>query len=148
MSYQVHSPQWRRKRSTISSGSERNRGREKTRLRNNALAHGVHFSGIARGVGKTTAARIPREKALNGVKGPTVPRLRGGVRFCKEIAAGTSLDVMRSDEASNSGHRTQLLASCASGAVRACGFAKSKVVDLGRSAHAPRERRRSVERFV
>lgn len=52
-------------------------------------------------MGKTTAARI-LAKALNCVKGPT-PEPCGECDSCKEIAAGTSLDVIEIDAASNRG---------------------------------------------
>jgi DNA polymerase-3 subunit gamma/tau len=52
-------------------------------------------------VGKTTAARI-LAKALNCVNGPT-PEPCGECDSCKEIAAGTSLDVIEIDAASNRG---------------------------------------------
>ena len=52
-------------------------------------------------MGKTTAARI-LAKALNCVNGPTADTLRE-CDSCKEIAAGTSLDVIEIDAASNRG---------------------------------------------
>ncbi len=64
------------------------------------MAHAYIFSG-ARGVGKTTAARI-LAKAMNCVNGPTAEPC-GVCDACKEIAAGTSLDVIEIDAASNRG---------------------------------------------
>jgi DNA polymerase-3 subunit gamma/tau len=64
------------------------------------VAHAYIFSG-ARGVGKTTAARI-LAKAMNCVKGPTAQPC-GECDSCKEITAGSSLDVIEIDAASNRG---------------------------------------------
>ncbi len=64
------------------------------------VAHGYIFSG-ARGVGKTTTARV-LAKALNCVQGPTVKPC-GVCPSCQEIAAGNSIDVMEIDAASNRG---------------------------------------------
>ncbi len=69
-------------------------------IRTNRVAHAYIFSG-ARGVGKTTAARI-LAKGLNCVNGPTAEP-SGVCDSCKEIAAGTSLDVIEIDAASNRG---------------------------------------------
>jgi DNA polymerase-3 subunit gamma/tau len=64
------------------------------------VAHGYIFSG-ARGVGKTTTARI-LAKALNCVQGPTVVPC-GVCDSCREIATGNSVDVLEIDAASNRG---------------------------------------------
>ena len=64
------------------------------------VAHGYIFSG-ARGVGKTTTARV-LAKALNCAQGPTVTPC-GKCPSCQEIAAGNSIDVLEIDAASNRG---------------------------------------------
>ncbi|MGD1100784.1 MAG: DNA polymerase III subunit gamma/tau [Terriglobia bacterium] len=64
------------------------------------VAHGYIFSG-ARGVGKTTTARI-LAKALNCFAGPTVAP-DGTCPSCVEITAGNSVDVQEIDAASNRG---------------------------------------------
>jgi DNA polymerase III subunit gamma/tau len=69
-------------------------------IETNRVAHAYIFSG-ARGVGKTTTARI-LAKALNCAKGPTVTPC-DECSSCTEIAAGTSLDVIEIDAASNRG---------------------------------------------
>jgi DNA polymerase III subunit gamma/tau len=69
-------------------------------IKNNRVAHAYIFSG-ARGVGKTTAARI-LAKAMNCVHGPTADPC-GVCDSCKEIASGNSLDVIEIDAASNRG---------------------------------------------
>jgi DNA polymerase-3 subunit gamma/tau len=64
------------------------------------VAHGYIFSG-ARGVGKTTTARV-LAKALNCAQGPTVTPC-GECPSCQEIAAGNAIDVLEIDAASNRG---------------------------------------------
>ena len=100
MSYQVIARKWRPQTFNELVGQEHVTETLKNAIKNNRVAHAYIFSG-ARGVGKTTAARI-LAKALNCVKGPT-PVPCGECDSCKEIAAGTSLDVIEIDAASNRG---------------------------------------------
>jgi len=69
-------------------------------IQSGRVAHGYIFSGV-RGVGKTTTARI-LAKALNCVKGPAAEP-DNTCDSCREISAGTSLDVIEIDAASNRG---------------------------------------------
>jgi DNA polymerase-3 subunit gamma/tau len=67
-------------------------------LQSDRVAHAYLFTG-ARGVGKTSAARI-LAKALNCVKGPT-PTPCDQCANCQAIAAGDDVDVSEIDGASN-----------------------------------------------
>ncbi len=69
-------------------------------IRSGRTAHAYIFSG-ARGVGKTTTARI-LAKALNCVNGPTATPCNV-CDSCREITAGNSMDVIEIDAASNRG---------------------------------------------
>jgi DNA polymerase-3 subunit gamma/tau len=100
MSYQVIARKWRPQTFDELVGQQHVTETLKNAIKNNRVAHAYIFSG-ARGVGKTTAARI-LAKALNCVKGPT-PTPCGECDSCREIAAGTSLDVIEIDAASNRG---------------------------------------------
>jgi DNA polymerase-3 subunit gamma/tau len=100
MSYRVIARKWRPQTFDDLVGQQHVTETLKNAIKNDRVAHAYIFSG-ARGVGKTTAARI-LAKALNCVKGPTAQPC-GECDSCKEIAAGTSLDVIEIDAASNRG---------------------------------------------
>ena len=100
MSYQVIARKWRPQTFKDLVGQEHVTGTLANAIKNDRVAHAYIFSG-ARGVGKTTAARI-LAKALNCLHGPT-PEPCGVCDSCKEIAAGSSLDVIEIDAASNRG---------------------------------------------
>jgi DNA polymerase-3 subunit gamma/tau len=100
MTYQVIARKWRPQTFADLVGQTHVTETLQNAIKNNRVAHAYIFSG-ARGVGKTTAARI-LAKALNCVHGPT-PQPCGECDSCKEIAAGTSLDVIEIDAASNRG---------------------------------------------
>ena len=98
--YQVIARKWRPQSFRDLVGQEHVTETLKNAIEKNRVAHAYIFSG-ARGVGKTTAARI-LAKALNCVQGPTADPC-GVCDSCKEITSGNSLDVIEIDAASNRG---------------------------------------------
>src|SRR5580658_3126557 len=100
MSYQVIARKWRPQTFSDLVGQSHVTSTLANAIKNDRVAHAYIFSG-ARGVGKTTAARI-LAKAMNCAQGPT-PEPCGECDSCKEIAAGSSLDVIEIDAASNRG---------------------------------------------
>jgi DNA polymerase-3 subunit gamma/tau len=100
MAYQVIARKWRPQKFADLVGQEHVTETLANAIKNNRVAHAYIFSG-ARGVGKTTAARI-LAKGLNCVQGPTAEPC-GVCDSCKEIAVGSSLDVIEIDAASNRG---------------------------------------------
>src|ERR1051326_325369 len=100
MSYQVIARKWRPQTFKDLVGQEHVTGTLANAIKNDRVAHAYIFSG-ARGIGKTTAARI-LAKAMNCINGPTAEPC-GICDSCKEIAAGGSLDVIEIDAASNRG---------------------------------------------
>src|SRR5579884_4131386 len=100
MTYQVIARKWRPQTFADLVGQQHVTETLENAIQNDRVAHAYIFSG-ARGVGKTTTARI-LAKALNCAKGPT-PNPCNECASCREIAAGSSLDVLEIDAASNRG---------------------------------------------
>jgi len=98
MPYQVLARKWRPKTFDEVVGQSTVTRTLRNALASGRIGHAFLLSG-ARGVGKTTTARI-LAKALNCEKGPT-PDPCGDCSSCKEITAGTSLDVQEIDGATN-----------------------------------------------
>ena len=99
-SYQVLARRWRPQRFEDLVGQDVVVRTLRNALEHRQIAHAYLFSGL-RGVGKTTVARL-LAKALNCDKGPT-PEPCGECVACTDIAAGSSLDVLEMDAASNRG---------------------------------------------
>src|ERR1700716_4602637 len=100
MSYQVIARKWRPQTFDDLVGQQHVTETLKNAIKNDRVAHAYIFSG-ARGVGKTTAARV-LAKALNCVKGPTAEPCNE-CDSCREIGLGSSLDEIEIDAASNRG---------------------------------------------
>jgi DNA polymerase-3 subunit gamma/tau len=100
MSYLVLARKWRPQTFADIAGQSHIARTLQNAIRTNRIAHAYLFTGV-RGVGKTTAARI-LAKALNCENGPT-PDPCNRCTHCEEITAGTSLDVLEIDGASNRG---------------------------------------------
>jgi DNA polymerase-3 subunit gamma/tau len=100
MNYQVIARKWRPQTFADVVGQQHATRTLQNAIRTNRVAHAYIFSGV-RGVGKTSSARI-LAKALNCAKGPA-PEPCNQCDRCREISAGTSLDVIEIDAASNRG---------------------------------------------
>jgi DNA polymerase-3 subunit gamma/tau len=100
MSYQVIARKWRPQTFADVVGQQHVTRTLSNAIQSGRVAHAYIFSG-ARGVGKTTTARI-LAKSLNCVKGPAAEPCNE-CDSCREIGLGNSLDVIEIDAASNRG---------------------------------------------
>ncbi len=98
--YQVLARKWRPQRFEDVAGQEHVTTTLRNAIAQQRIAHAFLFSG-PRGVGKTTVARL-LAKALNCAEGPTAEPC-GKCASCTEVAAGSALDVVEIDGASNTG---------------------------------------------
>jgi len=98
MSYLVLARKYRPQRFSELVGQEHVARTLSNAIAQNRVHHAFLFTG-ARGVGKTSAARI-LAKALSCEKGPTAEPC-GTCDLCQEIAGGRSVDVIEIDAASN-----------------------------------------------
>src|SRR3989454_12666552 len=107
MAYQVIARKWRPQKFEDVTGQEILTQTLRNSIEHGRLHHAYLFSG-ARGVGKTTTARLVA-KALNCHKaaGPTgtpcATTDETACASCREIAEGRSMDVLEIDAASNTG---------------------------------------------
>jgi DNA polymerase III subunit gamma/tau len=107
MSYQVIARKWRPQTFEDVTGQEVLTRTLQNALEHDRLHHAYLFSG-ARGVGKTTTARLVA-KGLNchKAKGPTATPCatidEKACPSCREISEGRSMDVLEIDAASNTG---------------------------------------------
>jgi DNA polymerase-3 subunit gamma/tau len=100
MNYQVIARKWRPQTFADVVGQQHVTRTLANAVQSGRVAHAYIFSG-ARGVGKTTTARI-LAKALNCAKGPAAEPCNE-CDSCREIGLGNSLDVIEIDAASNRG---------------------------------------------
>ena len=98
MAYEVTATRRRPQRFEDLVGQEFVAATLKNAIQGGTIAHAYLFSG-PRGCGKTSSARI-LAKALNCKNGPTATPC-GECEACREITAGSSLDVIEIDGASN-----------------------------------------------
>ncbi len=107
MSYQVIARKWRPQKFEDVTGQEILTRTLQNSIAHDRLHHAYLFSG-ARGVGKTTTARLVA-RALNCHKfdkptaTPCAPIDENACPSCREIAEGRSMDVLEIDAASNTG---------------------------------------------
>jgi len=107
MSYQVIARKWRPQKFEDVTGQEVLTRTLQNSLENDRLHHAYLFSG-ARGVGKTTTARLVARglnchKAQKPTAYPCAPIDDKACSSCREIAEGRSMDVLEIDAASNTG---------------------------------------------
>jgi DNA polymerase-3 subunit gamma/tau len=100
MAYLVLARKWRPQRFEDVVGQDHVTTTLRNAIVQGRLAHAFLFSG-PRGVGKTTVARL-LARALNCAAGPTAEPC-GTCGSCTDIAAGSALDVVEIDGASNTG---------------------------------------------
>src|SRR2546423_15546995 len=98
--YQVIARKYRPQSFAELIGQEHVRTTIENAISQNRIAHGYIFAG-QRGTGKTTVARI-LARCLNCVQGPTAQPC-GVCPNCLEIQAGSAVDVIEIDAASNRG---------------------------------------------